>query len=704
MEPRWGHLIDYTYDGLRMPASGELSHGLGQLVDGVKGPDNFSFNNGFEWVGWKSMNGDVVIEFTFRTVRNFTGALFHSNNLFSSGVEVFQAVDVHYGIDIPYSMETLKDSLHEQQRRQQVAKQQSSSVNSGVVGGGNEQVMKHTLWSQDVLSIEYEPDKKSESSRPVTVHLKQRLANKLKFVLKFASKWILVSEVEFLSHPVELLSLASLSQTHSPPLMAHLQPAKSYDEYVAILREHQLRRLAAETLIFHSTLSPELASQSASPAAPDSYDQPQTPGESSTVAGSLLDDPSTVIQMTAPATMLQTTNKRLQWPPPQLLMPPDFTLKPASNPQLSNNFFNPALYPEPPLLEAAFGGNTKSQQQQKSPAATPDSLSSAPIGLTTVISFVLVLVILLLGLLFFISSYRMRLHQPTSKLGRHLAAGGQVSAMAVGKQVGGAANNLMGPSLHNFMSVFSSPATASSVGASGSRHQRQNGGETGQDHHLYNAIFDSHTTQRRHHNQPTSALRRLATLGHSSSNNKSAHPLLMGGGGQSPGSNGTTNQLLVSVKDASSSSSSSGVGVGVGTSGGLFGSSKPQGINTQLIIGLNQSPHMNNNSTIYNNNQQQNYATHYSTSMSMASSSTNGGQQGDYGDYAIPDAVPIIPPNHPHQHQQHYQHQQMLQYQQQQQPFVSRLTQNGQQVRSSLINQHHNHQQQQVQQHNYEPV
>lgn len=596
VESRWGHFMDYIYDGLRK--TNQLSKGLGQLADGVKGPDNFSVNTGFEWVGWKSMNGDVIIEFTFKTLRNFTGALFHSNNLFSAGVEVFQAVDVQYGIDVALSTDAIRDNLMETQRRRDYIGSKTSPRSQPAQAGALEQFNElllayqnqQTLWSSETNSIEYEPDKKSEASRPVTVHLKNRLANKLRFTLKFASKWILLSEVEFSSHPIELMSLATADERETVPLMAALLPAKTYDQYVAIIRENQLRRIATNDLFKLTQQPPAMSTDgSMSDAAPSSgLPSDETPPTVAT--GPERDLP--VSGPSIPATMWQQ---------------PDVPIaRPETNPWL-NPTFNPI---QPPFADP---GRILGPQSDQS-AGIKQQTSSSPrtIGLATVISLILVAIIMLVGLLFAISSYKLRHHHKHSQSYSH--------------QIHAASSAKMG--LQNFMSNVFSSASNSSSSASASSHVVSN---SNNNNNLdYNSIFASHANNKSDPIRAASTLKRLATL----SSGKAKQP---------------TNQLLVSIKDGYNQAHHT-----------LLYNQNSHNQN-QLIVGLNQANPLAQQQ-IYNNshcnNSNQTYATHYSTSMSMASSSTNGGHQsnGDYAgiEYAVPDvpatAIAPLVPTTAHQH------------------------------------------------------
>ena len=69
---RFGNLMDITYDGI-ISDSGYLSGGgVGQLVDGIKGIDNYKINKGFEWIGWQNINDTIEVHFEFESVHNFT--------------------------------------------------------------------------------------------------------------------------------------------------------------------------------------------------------------------------------------------------------------------------------------------------------------------------------------------------------------------------------------------------------------------------------------------------------------------------------------------------------------------------------------------------------------------------------------------------------------------------------------------------------
>ena len=99
---------DFTYDG--DVVNGQLSGGLGQLVDGDEGASNFRVDvqnvgrRGYEWVAWKTdgvrpADADPV-EITFRldTVRSLTAVRIHCNNAFSRDIGVFSVAELHFSV------------------------------------------------------------------------------------------------------------------------------------------------------------------------------------------------------------------------------------------------------------------------------------------------------------------------------------------------------------------------------------------------------------------------------------------------------------------------------------------------------------------------------------------------------------------------------------------------------------------------------
>ena len=148
---RLGELIDDTYDGHRLE-NGNLVGGLGQLVDGMKGDDNYKENKGFEWIGWRAaIDSNLPIMFEFADIRNFTMASFHCNNIFTKDMQVFKSAKIWFSLD-------------------------------GV------------KWASVSEDFEYMPDTVMEKARDVVIHLHHRVGRFIKFDLRFAARWLLISE------------------------------------------------------------------------------------------------------------------------------------------------------------------------------------------------------------------------------------------------------------------------------------------------------------------------------------------------------------------------------------------------------------------------------------------------------------------------------------------------------------------------------
>ncbi|XP_037031217.1 discoidin domain-containing receptor 2 isoform X2 [Bradysia coprophila] len=154
-------LSDQTYDG--RDEGDQLVGGLGQLVDGQRGTDNFrsdihGFGKGYEWVGWRNdtmgMAGKPVeMVFEFDSVRNFSAMILHTNNMFSKDVQVFFSI------------------------------------------GGQH-------FNGEPVHFSYMPDTIMEHARDVTIKLHHRIGKYLQVHLYFALRWIMLSEVSFVSSPV----------------------------------------------------------------------------------------------------------------------------------------------------------------------------------------------------------------------------------------------------------------------------------------------------------------------------------------------------------------------------------------------------------------------------------------------------------------------------------------------------------------------
>ncbi|XP_055083650.1 epithelial discoidin domain-containing receptor 1 isoform X3 [Periophthalmus magnuspinnatus] len=162
-------LNDSTYDG--STEQGMQFGGLGQLVDGVLGGDDFIETkelrvwSGYDYLGWSRETlgqPSVDIEFHFEKPRVFHNMQVHSNNRHTQGVRVFSKVECLFkpGLLRP--------------------------------------------WSSPGLTLPVPlDDLKDPSSRPVTLPLGAQVAQILRCKFFFADRWLLISEISFLSEPFD---------------------------------------------------------------------------------------------------------------------------------------------------------------------------------------------------------------------------------------------------------------------------------------------------------------------------------------------------------------------------------------------------------------------------------------------------------------------------------------------------------------------
>ncbi|ALC38374.1 CG34380 [Drosophila busckii] len=178
-------LSDKTYDGNE--EGDRYVDGLGQLVDGQKGKDNFrtdihGFGKGYEWIGWRNdtpglLGKPVEIVFKFDTVRNFSAIVLHTNNMFTKDVQVFVHAKVFFSI------------------------------------GGR-------YFSGEPVQFSYMPDTIMDHARDVTIKLHHRVGKYLKINLYFAVKWIMLSEISFISVPAVGNFTDELEQRSNGPSQA----------------------------------------------------------------------------------------------------------------------------------------------------------------------------------------------------------------------------------------------------------------------------------------------------------------------------------------------------------------------------------------------------------------------------------------------------------------------------------------------------
>uniref|UniRef100_A0A665VS82 receptor protein-tyrosine kinase n=1 Tax=Echeneis naucrates TaxID=173247 RepID=A0A665VS82_ECHNA len=186
------YLNDSTYDG--STEQGMQFGGLGQLCDGVLGGDDFIQTKelrvwpGYDYLGWSREalgQGSVDIEFHFEKLRVFHHMQVHSNNRHTQGVRVFSKVECLFkpGLLQPWSSPAL------------------------------------------TLPVPLE-DLKDPSSRPISLPLGGQPAQILRCKFYFADRWLLISEISFLSesesflpHPPKIPSINS-----SPPPFSAVTP------------------------------------------------------------------------------------------------------------------------------------------------------------------------------------------------------------------------------------------------------------------------------------------------------------------------------------------------------------------------------------------------------------------------------------------------------------------------------------------------
>ena len=158
-------LMDHTYDGKEDSRTGELRGGLGQLVDGRYGYDNFKtsgsepFFKGYDWIGWKrkANQASVNLVFAFDAVRTFQRVDIHVDNHFSKDIQVFKQAKVYFSNE--------EDKFGDDRG----------------------------------VNFDYMPDLAIEKKRNVSINLKGEHGKYIMLQLYFNAKWILISEVTFYS-------------------------------------------------------------------------------------------------------------------------------------------------------------------------------------------------------------------------------------------------------------------------------------------------------------------------------------------------------------------------------------------------------------------------------------------------------------------------------------------------------------------------
>ncbi|XP_014203585.1 discoidin domain-containing receptor tyrosine kinase B-like [Copidosoma floridanum] len=162
--------FDAAYDGYW---SDGLRRGLGQLTDGVTGPDNIKKN----WVGWRNdtRHGQPLeITFEFDHVREFSAVNIYCANQFTNHVQVFSEVNILFSIGGKY-------------------------------------------YTGDPIVYETPEDKIFEYSRAISINLHHRIGKFVKLRFSFAARWLMISEIVFDSDVAHgNFSLESAPSTEAP--------------------------------------------------------------------------------------------------------------------------------------------------------------------------------------------------------------------------------------------------------------------------------------------------------------------------------------------------------------------------------------------------------------------------------------------------------------------------------------------------------
>ncbi|KAL7293418.1 hypothetical protein TKK_0013182 [Trichogramma kaykai] len=182
-------LSDTWYDGAR--ESGVLSGGLGRLVDGEYGLDNYRLEmapgRGTGWLAWMrdSFSDDYVeLDFYFDDLLTFDAVHLYTNNYFKRDVQVFARADIWFIDAGPAgAAETTDES--------------STSSTAASASTTTTRIVDVELPSEPDVSYTYIPDTNLENARNVSIALHGKRGRSCRFRLYFAARWIMISEVTF---------------------------------------------------------------------------------------------------------------------------------------------------------------------------------------------------------------------------------------------------------------------------------------------------------------------------------------------------------------------------------------------------------------------------------------------------------------------------------------------------------------------------
>lgn len=180
------------------------------MTDGEIGQDNYRSDThyfglrGYEWLGWRRNDTANIINsnlqqrklskissynprdtldvshvqmlFKFDSIRNFSSISIHCNNMFTKDVQIFEKAIVQFSIDGTFT------------------KAQANKYDEVAGAASNIDLSQ--------MIFEIQPDKRNESARFIRLDLANRIAKYMRIKLYFASKWLLLSEINFESSVV----------------------------------------------------------------------------------------------------------------------------------------------------------------------------------------------------------------------------------------------------------------------------------------------------------------------------------------------------------------------------------------------------------------------------------------------------------------------------------------------------------------------
>ncbi|XP_052126283.1 discoidin domain-containing receptor tyrosine kinase B [Frankliniella occidentalis] len=195
-------MVDRSYDGE-----------LGQLVDGLRGPDHFLGSPGADgterrWVGWRPVDGrPLEITFQFGGPREFHSARIHVNNRVSQGVRVPKMVTVSFSVDgrrwlqrtqfaiVPASAATTTSAPST--TTPGAAAATTSTTTASPVPMSLPRQAEAAVANESAALVAEVATSSGEEARDLVVPLGGRVAKYIRIELEFASTWILISEVAF---------------------------------------------------------------------------------------------------------------------------------------------------------------------------------------------------------------------------------------------------------------------------------------------------------------------------------------------------------------------------------------------------------------------------------------------------------------------------------------------------------------------------